>query len=83
MKKKNKVITVLAVVLFVFLFTNPTLKDFKDSGHEVSRREWNFLFFSIYKETIAKESPGHIVYSVDVTYFAILKNFFEINRNAN
>lgn len=55
---------ILGGILSLMIITNPTLNDFKDSGHK-GVRKWNFLIFSIYAQSGS-------------TYIGVLKNIFEI-----
>lgn len=62
---------VVGILLLVLLITNPSFKEFEESGHlgeeHQVRRETNYLLFSVY-----------YCYAEDNEYFAILKNFFRL-----
>lgn len=72
-KFKIRLLIVFGAIVLVLLITNPTLKDFQESGHNYNSstytlREANYLLFSKYR--CERHGGGK-------TYWGVLKNFYE------
>jgi hypothetical protein len=82
---KKKLLYSLAIILVIMVFTNPSLTDFKDSGHSRgAKKENNYLIFSTFIQTTQptyKTSDGTAYvlpnHYIETHYLGILKNFIE------
>jgi hypothetical protein len=82
----KKLLYVFLALIIVLVVINPSLNAFREHGHyEGIEREYNFLLFSIYKQSVhpahkSVQGTDYIIANEFVTtqYLGILENFFKI-----